>query len=247
MIEGLFVTATGTGVGKTLVTAGVLRNLRRRGVAAMAMKPVQTGAAPDAQGRLDAPDLAFVRQAAGLEMDEATCALAAPFLYEPACSPHLAARLAGRPIRFERILDCAKKLAARHEMLVVEGAGGLMVPLGEDGMMIDLAAALCLPVLLVAQSGLGTINHTLLSLEALRHRGLRVLGVILNDTQPLNESERFIHDDNANAIATFGGAPVLARIPWLGAPPALDRLDDALASCDFATIARSRSPLRTKS
>lgn len=233
MIPGLFVTATGTDVGKTMTVAGIMRQLRRRGVEAMVMKPVQTGAVADGQGRVVAPDIDFVLRAARLEVDAQDMPHVAPYLYEPACSPHLAAELSGRPIRFDAIAESARRLAARHEFLVVEGAGGLMVPLGEDGLMIDLAAKLAMPVLLAAHSGLGAINHVLLSLEALRRRNLRILGVVLNDARPVSEAERFIHDDNARAIKSFGNVRVLARIPWLGAPPDLDALDRALAVCDF--------------
>jgi dethiobiotin synthase len=233
MIPGIFVAGTGTDVGKTVTVACILRHLRQRGVDAMVMKPVQTGVTLDDAGRAVAPDIDFVLRAAGLRVEEETLGHLAPCLFEPACSPHLAARLAGRPVRIESILKSARWLAGRHQLLVVEGAGGLMVPFGEDGMMIDLAAALGMPVLLVGHSGLGTINHVLLSLEALRRRQLRVLGVILNDTHPVAEADLFIHDDNARAIESFGAVRVLARIPWLGSPPELARLDQALAACDF--------------
>jgi dethiobiotin synthase len=233
MISGLFVTGTGTDVGKTRVVAGVMRWFLKRGVNAMVMKPVQTGAERDAEGRRVAPDVEFVSRASGLCLDEETRGRVTPYLFDPACSPHLAARLAGCPIRIERVLECAQWLADRHDRLVVEGAGGLMVPLGEAGTMLDLAAALGLPTLLVGHSGLGTINHVLLSLDALRQRGVTPMGVILNDCQPVPESSRFIHDDNAAAIETFGSVRVLARIPYLGAEPDWDRLDAALAGCDF--------------
>jgi dethiobiotin synthetase len=141
----------------------------------------------------------------------------------------------------ETILENARLLAARHRPLVVEGAGGLMVPLNESETMLDLAAALGMPVILVGHSGLGTINHTLLSLEALRRRGLQVPGVILNDTRPVAESEEFIHDDNMHAVESFGKVRVLARIPWLGSPPDLDLLDRALGK--VTSVIREGSPL----
>lgn len=233
MIHGIFVTATGTDVGKTMIVAGLLRLLLRHGMDAMVMKPVQTGAFRDTYGHAKAPDIDFVQKAAGLRVDEETMAHLAPCLYEPPCSPHLAARLAGRPIRIEVILENARWLAARYRTLVVEGAGGLMVPLSESETMLDLVEALAMPVLLVGHSGLGTINHVLLSLEALNRRNLPVLGVILNDTGPVTESDRFIHDDNRRAIESFGKVSVLARIPWLGTPPDLAMLDQALSGCDF--------------
>jgi dethiobiotin synthase len=233
MISGMFVTGTGTDVGKTLVVAGVMRWFLKRGVNAMVMKPVQTGAECDAEGRSVAPDVEFVLRAAELSLDEETRGRVAPYLFEPACSPHLAARLADCPIRIEKIRECAQWLAERHDRLVVEGAGGLMVPLGDAGTMLDLVAALGLPTLLVGHSGLGTINHVLLSLDALRRRGITPMGVILNDCQPVPEASRFIHDDNVEAIEAFGSIRVLARVPYLGPEPDLAMLDAALDGCDF--------------
>jgi dethiobiotin synthase len=229
-MKGVFIAGTGTDVGKTIVAAGVLRALLTAGIDATAMKPVQTGAWAEASGKLRTPDLEFVLGATGLLPDEQTRELMAPWLFEPACSPHLAARLAGQTIGLERILDSARQLAARHEFLVVEGAGGLLVPLGARLLLIDVAAALGLPVLLVGPAGLGAINHVLLSLEALRARGLPVAGVVLNATGPVSAEEAFIHEDNATTIAQLGQVRVLARIPWLGVPPDLELLDQAVAA-----------------
>jgi dethiobiotin synthase len=233
MISGLFVTGTGTDVGKTLLVAGVMRWFQNRDINAMVMKPVQTGAERDAEGRRVAPDMEFVLQAARLRVETPTRERIVPYLFDPACSPHLAARLADCPIRLEKILACAQWLAERYDRLVVEGAGGLMAPLGDAGTMLDLMVALELPVLLVGHSGLGTINHVLLSLDALRKRGLNPLGVILNDCRPVPESSRFIHDDNADAIETYGQTRVLARIPYLGEKPDWNLLDATLSGCDF--------------
>jgi dethiobiotin synthase len=223
MIPGLFVTGTGTDVGKTVTTTGVLRWLLQRSVDAMVMKPVQTGA----------PDIDFVLQAASLGVDEETLAHLSPYLYRPACSPHLAGRLAGDPVRMDKIVESYRWLAARHRCLVVEGAGGLLAPLNEYETMLDLAQTLGLPVLLVGHSGLGTINHVLLSLEALRQVGLKTLGVILNDTRPVAEAERWIHDDNRQAIESFGQVRVLACIPYLGLVPDWSKLDESLSACNF--------------
>lgn len=233
MIPGLFITATGTDVGKTLVTAGLLRWCIRRSLGAAVMKPVQTGAHRRADGSLTAPDLETVYRAAGLPLDAELRRQAAPCLYEPACSPHLAARQAGRPVDLAAILRSYHWLAARHPFVLVEGAGGVLVPLSERETMADLMAALQLPVLLVAHAGLGTLNHTLLSLEALRRRSLDVFGVILNDRAPATDGDRYIREDNVRAIEAFGETRVLACIPHLGAHPDWTRLDDTFSACDF--------------
>lgn len=214
MARGIFIAGTDTGVGKTLVAAAVARMLRARAIDAAPMKPAQTGGEPDRArpGRLIAPDLEFALAACGLSPGDEERALMAPWLFEPACSPHLAARLAGRSIEVAKISDCFERLAARHRCLVVEGAGGLLVPLNETETMLDLMRALALPVLIVARGGLGTINHTLLSIRACREAGLNVLGFAVNDAEPAGgggELARTIRQDNPRAIERFAQAPLL--------------------------------------
>jgi dethiobiotin synthetase len=212
MAKGLFITGTDTEVGKTVVTAGLLRALRRRGVDAVSMKPVQTGAVA-LKGTLTAPDLEYHHHAAGLEPDESEHALMAPYLYEAACSPHLAGRMAGESPKVPRILEAAQSLAAKHELLLVEGAGGVYAPLNESATMLDLMQALGLPVVLVARRGLGTINHSLLSIRAIEAAGLPLLGVVFNEVGPGEED--FIKKDNPNAVATFGKVEVLGNVDYL--------------------------------
>jgi len=238
VIPGIFVTGTGTDVGKTVVTAGVLRWLRRNFVepnAAMVMKPVQTGCELDSAGRMRAPDVEFVLRAAEIKADDETVAHAVPYRFAPACSPHLAARMAGERIELDKILASAEWLAGRYGRLVLEGAGGLAVPLNESQTMLDLISELRMPVLLVGHSGLGTINHTLLSLEALRRRGCDVAGVMLNEKQPVAEAERYIHEDNVHAIERFGEVAV-RHIPYLRTAAEAPSGAAAHADFDFAVL-----------
>ncbi|MDI6774891.1 MAG: dethiobiotin synthase [Verrucomicrobiota bacterium] len=228
MSNGVFVTATGTDAGKTVLAAGLMRGLRARGLRACYMKPVQTGAVADGAGGLSAPDVDAVCRAAGLTPSAALRARMSPYVFSRACSPHLAARLAGGNIRIATLLENARALNAEWERLVVEGAGGALTPLNETETMLDLAAALGFPVLLAAHSGLGALNHVLLSLEALRRRGLVVAGVVLNDTRPAADGDRYIRDDNVAAIETFGASRVLARVPYAGEPPDWAVVDRAL-------------------
>lgn len=216
MTRGIFVTGTGTGVGKTVVTAGLFRTLRRQGLDVVTMKPVQTGATRE--GKMwEAPDLQYHWHAADYRPRDDDRALMAPYCYEPACSPHLAGRMAGIYPSIPRIRACAAELAMRHDGLLVEGAGGVMVPLDESRTNLDLMVALELPVLLVAHRGLGTINHTLMSLRVLREARLRIVGVVLNETEDVEAD--YIREDNPNAIATYGDAPILGNIGHLGTRP----------------------------
>jgi dethiobiotin synthase len=199
----------------------------------MVMKPVQTGALRCSDGRKLAPDIDFVLRAANVTVDQETLDHLSPYLFDPACSPHLAARMAGERIEIDRIMASAQWLASRHQRLVVESAGGVAVPLNESQTMLDLAWEMQMPVLLVGHSGLGTINHVLLSLEAIRRRGCSVLGVILNDIAPVSAADSYIHDDNVRAIESFGKVRGVTRIPFLGAPPDMRKLDSSLHSFEF--------------
>jgi len=169
---GWFVTGTDTGVGKTVVSCALVRELRRRGRNVGVMKPVETGVGPG--GPLDARAL---RDAA--ESGDALAEICPVQLALPA-APAVAAAHEGSRIELGTILGAFRALAARHDCMVVEGAGGLLVPVTDSVTMADLASELGLEVVLVARGALGTINHTLLTLEALEHRGLRCAGVVIS-------------------------------------------------------------------
>jgi dethiobiotin synthetase len=200
----LFVTATDTGVGKTEVACALVSGARAAGLDVGAMKPAQSGLTPG-----EASDAERLREAAGgADPLELVC----PYQFEPPLAPGVAARLAGVEISLPRLVEAARALAARHAALVVEGAGGLLVPLTASQTQADLAVALGLPVLVVARAGLGTVNHTALTLEALRARGLAVAGVVLNRTGPDDDASV---PYNAAEIERLTGVGVLATLPYL--------------------------------
>lgn len=204
--RGYFITATDTGVGKTVVMAGLAAALRARGRDVAVFKPVQSGAlADDPSG------------------DAALLGADCVYAFRAALAPLVAARAEGRQIELEPILERARKLEREHELLLVEGAGGLLVPLSDDLDVAGLAMALGLPLVVVARAGLGTVNHTLLTVEAARARGLAIAGVVLNGDG--DEST----PDNAALIEAASGTRVLARIPRLADPAdAAGYLDDFL-------------------
>jgi dethiobiotin synthase len=207
MSKGLFITGTDTEVGKTYVAARLLRWLRGQGIDAVPMKPVQTGAE---EGY--APDLESCLAAGGLEPTDEERRLMAPCCYGPACSPHLAGRMAGEFPSIERIVGCARALEQHHDCVLAEGAGGVLVPLDESVTMLDLMRELAYPVLLVARAGLGTVNHSLLSLRALQAAGLRVTGVVFNEVEPPEEADAFIRADNPRIIGHMSGVVVLGTV-----------------------------------
>jgi dethiobiotin synthetase len=211
-VRGLFVTATDTGVGKTEVACALVRGHRARGLDVAAMKPAQSGHAPG-----EPSDAERLRHAAG---DEDPPELVCPYRFGPPLAPAVAARLVGRTVYLEAILDAARALAARHAALVVEGAGGLLTPLTEEATYADLAVALGMPALVVARAGLGTVNHTALTVEALRRRGVRVAGVVTNRLSAAGDaSEPF----NAAEIERLAGVRVLAALPYLADAGARER------------------------
>ena len=173
-MRGLFVTGTDTGVGKSVASACLLASMRAAGESVRAYKPVLTGIDEPLTGPWPA-DHELLAVAAGMEPNEV-----APLRFGPAASPHLAAALAGVELDRRGLIARAHELGDGHT-LVVEGVGGLLVPLTGSFSVCDLAAALSLGVVVVARRGLGTINHTLLTLEAARRAGLEVLGVLLSE------------------------------------------------------------------
>jgi dethiobiotin synthetase len=201
-MRGLFVTGTDTGVGKTEVACAIVAAARAAGLDAVGMKPAQSGVEPGVPS-----DAERLRAAAGdVEPLEAVC----PYTFAAPLAPGVAARLEGRPVSLGTIVDAARALAARHAAVVVEGAGGLLVPLGERETFADLAAALALPVLVVARAGLGTVNHTALTCEALARRGLAVAGVVLNRATAADDPSV---PYNAAEIERLARVPVLATLP----------------------------------
>jgi dethiobiotin synthetase len=208
-VEGVFVTGTGTEVGKTVVAAAFAHTLSDEGKRVAVFKPAVTGL----ENEDGEPDHALLRRAAGSGQSDDEIA---PFRYEPPMSPHLAADLAGEEIQRGHLLDAARAAAAGSDALVCEGVGGLLVPLTRDYLVRDFAADLGLPLVIAAYPGLGTINHTLLTIEAARSSGLEVTAVVLT---PWPEEPGRIEESNRETIAALGKAEVetLPRLD-LGSP-----------------------------
>jgi dethiobiotin synthetase len=198
-LRGCLVTGTDTGVGKTVLAAAITAALRSRGIDVVALKPVITGL--DEPASAEWPhDHELLARAAGTTADRVTLER-----YGPPVSPHLAAELAGRPINRARLVAGIRSTAAEHELVVVEGVGGLLVPLADGFDVRDLARTLRLPVLVTARPGVGTINHTLLTLAAAKAAGLEVQAVVVTPWPPWPSD---IERSNRATIAGRGGVPV---------------------------------------
>jgi dethiobiotin synthase len=193
--HGFFITGTDTGIGKTycarLLTQGFAAWLP-----ATYMKPVQTGCLRDAAGVLSAPDFEYVMQGSAImtgEMDDHV-----PYRFEPACSPHLAASRNGVMISLDHIRDTFSRLSNNKSITIVEGAGGVLTPLSETTSMLDLMLHLGLPVIIVTSARIGTINHTLLTIEALSRRGIIPVGIVINKIAEVPES--YMYQDTVRVL-----------------------------------------------
>lgn len=205
---GVMVTGTDTGVGKTVVAGALAAALRARGIDCGIMKPVQTGALLTEGGKVSA-DARFLALASGVtDPPELVC----PALLDAPAAPAVAAADAGQEIHILPILDALDELYTRHEFMIVEGAGGLAVPIVGKYLYSDLALEMELPLIVVARATLGTINHTLLTIHFARHHGLEVLGVVINGYP----ADPDLAERTAPAvIERLSGVPVLAILPQL--------------------------------
>ncbi|MCA1798494.1 MAG: dethiobiotin synthase [Xanthomonadaceae bacterium] len=206
MTSGYFVAGTDTGVGKTHVAVSLVIALRAAGHSVGVMKPVAAGALESSQGPRNEDALALIT-AAGQPFDYG---LVNPYLFDEPVAPHIAAAEAGVEIDIDRIVAAYAGLAGQSDIMIVEGAGGWLVPIGPNRTMADIAAALGLPVLLVVGIRLGCLNHALLTASAIRDSGLELAGWVANCIDP--EMRR--SDANLAALDERLGAPRVATLPW---------------------------------
>lgn len=213
-MRGVFVTGTGTGVGKSIVAAAVCAGLARNGLRVAAFKPVVTGLDDDPAGW--PPDHELLAAAAGSGQRPEDVA---PYRFGPPASPHYAAELAGTAIDTDRLVGAALRASEAADVLVVEGVGGLLVPLTEGYLVRDLAVDLRLPVVMAVAPGLGTINHTLLTVEAARAASLDVRATVMT---PWPAEPDGVALSNRRTIAALSGVEVACL-------PAVDRRTLAVA------------------
>lgn len=210
MARGFFVTGTDTGVGKTRVSAALLHHLAEQGLRVAGMKPVAAGAESCDEGLVN-DDVTALRAAANVD---APLDLVNPYAFAPPIAPHIAAQEAGVHIDLAHLAVRFDALAAKADVVVVEGAGGLLVPLNAAQTMADLAAQLQLPLILVVGMRLGCINHALLTVEAIERRGLKLAGWVANRLDP----HMACFDANLSALVQRIPAPLLAVVPYLPSP-----------------------------
>ncbi|MGD0566487.1 MAG: dethiobiotin synthase [Candidatus Goldiibacteriota bacterium] len=213
MNRGFFITATGTGAGKTIFSAGLLALLLEKGVKAAPLKAVQTGMS----GSKISPDLKIIFRLSGFKPEKGSLELMQPFTFRDPCSPHLAAERCGKKYAsIAGVKIAAENLLEKYDAIVAEGAGGVLVPVDrrEKSFMADLIKGTGLPVILVSQPGLGAVNHACLSFEALKSRGIKIAGFIFNNIEGKSGSSYIIRD-NAIVIEEYSGVKYLGTLPFL--------------------------------
>lgn len=206
--EGFFITGTDTGVGKTVITAGLLGALRKRGLDAVALKPIQSGGV-SVGNQLISEDARFYQtvSAGPYSLRELN-----PVCLEAPLAPAVAATVAGLTINLDEVVGHCQAMRAKHHLTLVEGAGGLLVPLVDTRVTVaDLAERMGLPLVIVARPNLGTINHTALTVAYARARGLEVAGIIINRYD--HENPGIAERTNPKIIEALTGIPILGLVP----------------------------------
>jgi dethiobiotin synthetase len=210
-MTALFVTATGTDIGKTFVTTGLIRHLRGAGRTVAAIKPVVSGFDP---ASWQASDPAVLLAALGRPVTLQEVEAVSPWRFKAPLSPHMAARCEGRTIAFLEVVEfCRRAMAERRGVLLIEGVGGVMVPFDDRHTVLDLMSMLRIPVVLVAGSYVGTISHTLTALEVLARRNLDIAGVVVSESEASAASLA----DTVATVQQFADALEVVGIPRL--PP----------------------------
>jgi dethiobiotin synthetase len=232
--QGLFITGTDTGVGKTVVTAAILAWLRHQGFSAGVMKPIETGVDCECSSPANS-DALFLMECGGIEDDLAEVC---PIRMKPAASPFQAALIENRTLQPESILSAYRSLAEKYDWMLVEGVGGIRVPITRDYGVVDLIRDLDLPTVVVARYQLGTLNHTLMTLDTLKQNGIPLRGVVFNQTSL--EAPDVIEQDQPRLIEELSEAKILGKFPHIDnlntqsfSPEKLKELE---ASVDFSGL-----------
>jgi dethiobiotin synthetase len=221
--QGIFVTGTDTGVGKTIVSATLARLIAETGISVGVMKPVTSGCVVR-DGRLVSEDIELLKWAC---QSSASNEDSAPYLLKEPIAPSEAASREGVRINFQTITDAYERLAAHHDFVIVEGAGGLMVPLAGGLLVADLINSLSLPALVVARPGLGTVNHTLLTTYSARQMGITVKGVIIGNYPAIPD---LAEQSAPHMIGSLSGAPLLGVFPAVASDDQYEIVEQLVAT-----------------
>jgi len=215
-MKGIFITGTGTDIGKSVVSAGLLRNLRKTGIDAVPMKPIQSGAEKNETGNFFSGDIALALKASKYVIPDDEVTDTSPYLFEMACSPHLAAALSeSRYPDMNRIDSSFRKLKRNHDFVIVEGAGGVSVPISDEHTTVDLIKKLDIPVLLVISNQLGCIDHAINSINMLKQNDIKIACAVMTHTTAITEDNAYIRKDNPRTIENFTGVEITPEVKYV--------------------------------
>ena len=207
--KGYFISGTDTGVGKTVVTACLLAFYRKHSINTGIMKPIETGVDPNCSSEANSDAKFLLTVSGNLDSLEEVC----PIRLKPTAAPLQAARIQGQSLSIDSILEKFQRLQKKYDQVLVEGIGGLLVPLKADYLVLDLIKEMQLPLIIVSRFSLGTLNHTLLTLKAAQVAAIKIAGIILNhsENRPLNRIEL----GQKALIEELSGVPVIGQCPFI--------------------------------
>ncbi len=207
-MKAIFIVGTDTGVGKTVITGCLARHLFEKGHSVITQKWIQTGCDSFSHSDVATHLKIMGRKATAIKEHQP---YAAPYIFKPACSPHLASKIEDRRISADKIIKSFNFLSRHFDLVIVEGVGGVLVPFTDKRLVIDIVKEVDLPVVIVAGNKLGAINHTLLTIEALRARKIRIVGLVFNN---LRKEDKRILKDNPRIIGALSGQEIFGTLSW---------------------------------
>jgi dethiobiotin synthetase len=207
--KGFFITGTDTGVGKTVIAVALIKALHILGLRACGMKPIETGCIKEGDVLIPSDGM-FIKTVARMEEN---VRYVSPYCFESPLAPLPASELERVSIDFKKILGAYKDLSRLYDAVVVEGIGGLLVPIKRDYFVLDLARDFGLPLIVVSKPGLGTLNHTMLTVNYAIKEGLVVAGIIINSIQPPKET--LAEDTNPDILKQISPVPLIGIVPYL--------------------------------
>jgi|Deesub1362B_J571_1020462.scaffolds.fasta_scaffold00107_32 dethiobiotin synthetase len=229
-MKGIFITGTDTGVGKTIIASAIVRVLKARGISVAVMKPIESGCRREGDVLIPLDGVMLKEMAENdITLEEVT-----PFRFENPLAPMVASEIEGTEVDERVIYDTIKELQEKYDYIVVEGVGGLMVPVKQRLMIVDIVRDTGLPLLIVASNRLGVINHTVLTVEAAKRRGIDIIGVVLNTPNPSRDDISL--ETNPLVLRRVLEVPLVGVFPFINSISKENLLKEAVKNLEVDRI-----------
>jgi len=232
-MSGFFITGTDTDVGKTVVTACLTALLKSRGVNVGVMKPIETGVDPICHSSANSDAKFLMEVSCSNDKPDEVC----PYRFKTPASPYQAVQIEKKTIQPEKIIEKYKVLKSHHSMMLIEGVGGLLVPITKNYNVVNLALDIGLPLIIVSRIRIGTLNHTLLTINAAKQYGLKIKGVVVNQQE--NQNLNFVEKQQEKLIEELSNIPILGVCPYIknvssaGIKQSLPKIEEAFKNTKF--------------